>query len=100
MFVEERFLSDVLNKYGKHQVSSGDGTWYPHQACKFLNLHHPLNSSFEKSIVIERTMQYIKDRTKSFDDYFHCKMKKYRLKHVINWLNMFVDYHNMKINLK
>jgi putative transposase len=34
--VAERFLSHVLDKYGKHQVSSdGGGTWYP-QACKFF----------------------------------------------------------------
>ena len=30
---------------------------------------------FEKSI-IERTMQYIKDRTECFDDYFPCSRKK------------------------
>ena len=56
MFVVERFLSQVVNKYGLHLVSSDGGTWYP-QACKFLNLHHHLHSSLEKSI-IERTMQY------------------------------------------
>ena len=56
MFVVERFLSQVVNKYGLHLVSSDGGTWYP-QACKFLNLQHHLHSSIEKSI-IERTMQY------------------------------------------
>jgi putative transposase len=57
MFVVERFLSTVIEKYGKHPVSSdGDGTWYP-GACKFLNLYHHLHSDFEKSI-IERTMQH------------------------------------------
>jgi hypothetical protein len=30
--------------------------------------HHHLYSSFEKNIIIERTIRYIKDRTKSFDD--------------------------------
>jgi putative transposase len=55
MFVAERFLSHIFDKYGKHQVSSDGGTWYP-QACKFLNLHHHLHPPFEKSI-IERTMQ-------------------------------------------
>ena len=30
-----------------------------------------IHSSFEKSIIIERTIQqYIKDRTEGFDDYF------------------------------
>ena len=43
MFVAERFLSYVLDKYGKHQVSSDGGTWYL-QACKFLNLYHHLHS--------------------------------------------------------
>ncbi|HXT84627.1 MAG TPA: hypothetical protein VN704_09925, partial [Verrucomicrobiae bacterium] len=47
--------------------------WYT-QACKSLNLYHHLHSSIEKSI-IERTMQYIKDRTECFDDYFPCKKK-------------------------
>ena len=55
MFVAERVLSEVINKYGKHQVSSDGGTWYP-QACRFLKINHHLHSSFEKSI-IERTMQ-------------------------------------------
>ena len=56
MFVAERVLSEVINKYGLHSVSSDGGTWYP-QACKFLNLQHHIHSSFEKSM-IERTMQY------------------------------------------
>ena len=56
MFVAERFVYHVVNKYGLHQVSSDGSTWYP-QACKFLNLLHHLHSSFEKSI-IERTTVY------------------------------------------
>jgi putative transposase len=95
IFVAERFLSNVLNKYGKHHVSSDGGTWYP-QACKFFNLHHHIHSSFEKSI-IERTMQYIKDRTEIFDDYFPCKKNKCKLKHVKQWLNLFIDQHNKEI---
>ena len=95
MFVAERFMSRLIKAHGNHPVSTDGGTWYP-QACKFLNLHHHLHSSYEKSI-IERTMQYIKDRTECFDDYFPCRRKKCKLKHVINWLNMFVDYHNIEM---
>lgn len=36
----------------------------------------------------------IKDRTESFDDYFPCKLKNCKLKHVRNWLRLFVDHHN------
>ncbi|MER5191847.1 MAG: hypothetical protein ABJB76_09095 [Candidatus Nitrosocosmicus sp.] len=41
MFVlAERFLSDVVEKYGLHPVSTDGGTWYLPQACKFLKLPH------------------------------------------------------------
>jgi putative transposase len=80
MFVTERFFSDIVEKYGEHPVSTDGGIWY-RQACKFLNIYHHLHSSIEKSI-IERTMQYIKDRTESFDDYFPSnRKKKCKLKH-------------------
>ncbi len=97
MFVAEHFLSHIVKEYGQHPVSTDGGTWYP-QACKFLKIDHHIHSSFEKSI-IERTMQYIKDRTECFDDYFPCKKDKCKLKHVKNWLNLFVDYHNKEINV-
>ncbi len=61
LFVAERFISNVIKEYGKHSVSTDGDTWYP-QASRFLKLNHHIHSSFEKS-VIERAMQYIKDRT-------------------------------------
>ena len=95
MFVAERHLSGLVKVYGKHPVSTDGGTWYP-MACRFLGLDHHLHSSYEKSI-IERTVQYIKDRTECFDDYFQCRKKDCKLKHVRNWLNLFVDYHNKEL---
>ena len=92
MFVAERFLSNLLKEYGKHPVSTDGGTWYP-QACRFLKINHHLHSTLEKS-VIERTIQYIKDRTEGFDDYFPCMKKRCKLKHVQQWLNLFADYYN------
>ena len=65
MFVAEKFLSKITIEYSKHPVSTDGGTWYP-QACKFLKLPHHLHSSLEKSL-IEGAMQYVKDRTESFD---------------------------------
>ena len=74
---------------------SGTSRWrnlvFP--ACRFLKLEHHLHSPYGESI-IERMMQYIKDRTESFDDYFPCRVKDCKLKHIINWLNLSVDYHN------
>jgi len=95
MFVAERFISVVIENHGKHPVSTDGGTWYP-QACRFLKLKHHIHSSFEKSI-IERTMQYIKDRTECFDDYFPYRTIRCKIKHVINWMNLFVEYHNKEL---
>ncbi|MGD9532458.1 MAG: hypothetical protein AB7V56_01625 [Candidatus Nitrosocosmicus sp.] len=96
MLVAERFLDGLIKIHGKHGVSTDGGRWYP-QACRFLKLKHHIHSSLEKSL-IERTMQYLKDRTESFDDYFPCRIKNCKLKHVSNWLNMFSDYHNKEVN--
>lgn len=92
MFVAERFLSNVVKEYGEHPVSTDGGTWYP-QACQFLKLNHHIHSLYEKSI-IERTIQYIKDRTECFDDYFPCRKKNCKLKHVQKWLNLFAYHYN------
>ena len=62
--VAERFLSNLSRSIRQtHQVSTdgGGGTWYP-QSCKFLKLDHHINSSYGKSIFVERTIQYIKER--------------------------------------
>ena len=45
------------------------------QACPFLHLKHRSHSHLEKSL-IERVIQYFKDRTESFDDYYPCSDKK------------------------
>src|SRR3954453_17383828 len=95
--VVERFLYGITKNYGKHPVSTDGGTWYPPQACKFLKLKHHIHVSHEKSIIIERTIQYIKDRTECFDDYFPCRKKNCKLKHVKQWLNLFAYHHNNEI---
>ena len=92
ILVAEQFLQELIKKYGKYPVSTDGGTWYP-QACRFLKLHHHTHSYYERSI-IERTIQYIKDRTESFDDYFPCQKDNCTLQHVRNWFNLFVDVHN------
>jgi putative transposase len=62
MLVAERFIQKLSTEYCKHLVRTDGGcTWHP-QACEFLRLHHHLHSSFEKSIM-ERVIQYVKDRT-------------------------------------
>ncbi len=50
----------------------------------------------DKSI-IEITIQYIKDRTGNFDYYFPCRKKEYKLKHVKQWVHLFIDQYNKEI---
>ena len=58
ILVAEKFIKDLIKKYGKHPLSTEDGgTWYS-QACRFVKMKHHLHSSYEKSF-IERTIQYI-----------------------------------------
>jgi putative transposase len=55
---------------------------------------------FLRKVSLLKELCNIKDRTESFDDYFPCRKKKCKLKHVINWLNLFVNYHNKELCLK
>jgi putative transposase len=95
MFVAERLLLDIVEEYGYHPVSTDGGTWYP-QACKFIKMDHHIHSPYEKSL-IERTMQYIKDRIEGFDDYFPCRKERCNLFHIKNWINLFVNMHNKEM---
>ena len=95
MLVAESFLRSLINLYGKHIVYSDGGSWYP-EACNSLGLKHTLHSPFEKS-VIERAMEYVKDRTESFDDYYPCRKKAVdcNLAHVYRWFVLFIFLYNL-----
>jgi putative transposase len=96
LIAEQLFIKSLVKRYGKCNISTDGGTWYP-QTCKFLRLKHHVHSFYEKSI-IERTIQYVKDRTESFDDYFPCrKERSCKLEHILNWFSMFIDMHNRMI---
>jgi putative transposase len=98
MLVVESFLKSLIKTYGKHTVYSDGGTWYP-QACASLDLNHKIHTPVEKSI-IERAIQYFKDRTENFDDYYPCMKsgRRCNLLHVYNWLGLFVFIHNAMIS--
>jgi putative transposase len=62
-------------------------------------LRHYLHSPLEKSLV-ERVMQYFKDRTKCFDDYYSCSKMDFDNGHVYNWIELFVSMYNNTIVTK
>ena len=93
MLVAESFLRSLIKIYGKHTVYSDGVSWYP-EACSYLGLEHILHSPYEKSI-IERTIEYLKDRTEEFDDYHPCmKAGICNFRHVHKWLILFVFMYN------
>ena len=99
MLVAKQFLQSLIIKYGKHSVYSDGGTWYP-EACKVLDVKHYIHTPLEKSL-IERVMQYFKDRTESFDDYYPCKKDDdCNINHVYNWIELFVSLYNNTITTK
>ncbi|MDR4489763.1 MAG: hypothetical protein R2685_02520 [Candidatus Nitrosocosmicus sp.] len=52
----------------------------------------------KKKSLIERTIQYIKDRTESFDDdYFPCRKQNCKLGHIKQWITVFAWHHNNNI---
>ena len=100
MFVAENFIRSLVDKYGRHTtVYTVSGTWYL-QTCTFLHLKHRLHSPLEKSLV-ERAMQYFKDRIESFYDYYPCTTNNNcDLSHVYNWLNLYNYLYNTTIRNK
>ena len=99
MLVAESFIiASLINKFGKCPVSTDSGgTLYP-QACQFLDVEHHIYPFliWEKHYYWKNNPIY-QDRTEGFDDYFPSGKKKCKLKHVINWLNLFIDKHNKGI---
>lgn len=97
MFLAENFIRSLVSKYGRHTVYTDGGTWYP-RASNFLHLKHRLHSALDKSL-IERVIQYFKDRTESFDDYYPCINKKRNcdLHHAYNWIKLFGYLYNAKV---
>ena len=100
MIVAEKFIRSLVEKYGKHIVYTDGGTWYD-EACNIIGLKHYLHSPLEKSL-IERVVQYFKDRTECFDDYYPCNSKRRDCNngHVYNWIELFVSMYNNTIVTK
>ena len=98
ILLAEQFISSLVKIHGQHPVSTDGGTWYPSTGLQVFEIASSYPSSYNKRF-IERTMQYIKDRTEMFDDYFPCRKKNCKLLHVWNWLNLFIGYHNKQLQI-
>ena len=69
----------------------------PSRPCSYLGLRYLLHYPFDEC-VIERTIEYFKDRTECFHECYPCKNNiQYDLTNVHNRLGLFVFVHNAVI---
>ncbi len=93
----ERFISRLGPNSWK--VSSINRWWnLVSTSLRVLKCRSPYPLLSGEKSYRERTIQYIKDRTESFDDYFPCRLKNCKLKHIQHWLNLFAYQHNKEIS--
>lgn len=105
ILVAEQFLQELIKKYGKYlsplMVVVVHGI---HKHVDFWNYVIILTHSYyyEKNIIIERTIQYIKDRTgQNWNVWwlFPCQKDNCTLEHVRNWFNLFVEVYNNSMTI-
>jgi|FaiFalDrversion2_1042247.scaffolds.fasta_scaffold42021_1 transposase-like protein len=83
------FIKELRRLYGNRYTIYTDGASYDNQACRWLRIKHIVYDDNYCKNIMERAIQYIKDRTECFDDYFNkddCSNKK----HIINWFRVFM----------
>ena len=69
---------------------------YAH-SMKYGFINSAIICRFEKSI-IQRAIEYVKDRTEVFDDYYPCRKSivvDCNIVHVYRWITLFIFLHNL-----
>jgi transposase-like protein len=72
IFAALTFMKRVKALYRSRMKILTDGAQYYRTACKFLNLEHDVYGLRLRNLM-ERIVQYVKDRTRDFDDYIPCR---------------------------
>lgn len=93
ILVAELFLQSPIDRYRRHPVYSDGAVWYP-DACRSLGSEHHIYDASGGNLM-ERFVQYVKDRTESFDDYFPCCKERCSLERVKGWLNWYMLSFNL-----
>lgn len=92
IFICYQFFKQLRNRYGRKPIFTDGALWYD-TACRWLRLKHQVYGTELKNLM-ERFIQYLKDRTECFDDHFPCRKKEEdcNRQHVWNWLKLFFLY--------
>jgi putative transposase len=87
-----QFFKQLRNRFGRKPIFTDGAKWY-NDACRWLRLTHHQVYGTELKNIMERFIQYIKDRTiECFDDHFPCRKENCNIQHVWNWLKLFNLY--------
>jgi len=74
IFTALTFIKRIKAVYRSRVKVLTDGAQCYRTACKFLNLDHDVYDLRLRNLM-ERIIQYVKDRTRDFDDYIPCRKK-------------------------
>ena len=80
IFTALTFIKRVKALYRSRMKVLTDGAQYYRTACKFLSLDHDVYDLRLRNFM-ERMVQYIKDRTRDFDDYIPCRRERCDKRH-------------------
>jgi transposase-like protein len=81
IFTALTFMKKVKAIRRSRMEALTDGAQCYRAACKLLNLEHDVYGLKARNLM-ERMVQYVKDRTRDFDDYIPCRRERCDKEHV------------------
>jgi putative transposase len=98
------FMKKIKALYRSRMKILKDGAQYYRTACRFLSLDHDVYGLKARNLM-ERIVQYVKDRTRDFDDYIPCRRRKCDKRHaqmLLSSIGFMINevYLNKGFNLK
>jgi putative transposase len=90
------FIRRLVHKYGGVPIYTDGAGWYA-DACRWAGVEHVVYGRPLRNLM-ERMVQYVKDRTEAFDDLFPARKSRLSsrraFEHMLNWLSAFMFMHN------
>jgi len=90
------FIRRLVRKYGRVPIYTDGAGWYAN-ACRWAGAEHVVYGHPLKNLM-ERMIQYVKDRTEAFDDLFPARKSRLAsgraFERMLNWLSAFMFMHN------
>jgi len=90
------FIRRLVHKYGGVPIYTDGAGWYA-DACRWAGVEHVVYGRPLRNLM-ERMVQYVKDRTEAFDDLFPARKSRLSsrraFEHMLNWLSAFMFMHS------